>query len=69
MTSPRVAVLGPDQGTARHYAEIYAALRAVGFPIPTNDIWIAALTRQHRLVLLTFDTHFAAVPGLDVQTP
>jgi predicted nucleic acid-binding protein len=69
MTSPRVAVLNPDQGTARHYAEIYAALRAAGSPMPTNDMWIAALTRQHRVSLLTFDSHFAAVPGLDVKTP
>ena len=69
LTSPRVAVLNPDQGTARHYAEIYAALRAVGSPIPTNDMWIAALARQHRLALLTFDSHFAAVPGLTVYTP
>ena len=69
MASPRVSVLNPDQGTARHYADIYAALRASGHPIPTNDLWIAALARQHRLSLLTFDSHFAAVPGLAVKTP
>lgn len=69
MASPRVSVLEPDERTARHYAEIYAALRARGTPIPTNDLWIAALARQHRVSLLTHDRHFAAVPGLIVSFP
>jgi predicted nucleic acid-binding protein len=69
MTSPRVALLNPNERTARHYADIYAALRAAGRPIPTNDLWIAALVRQHRLALVTFDAHFSAVPGLTVIHP
>jgi len=67
LASPRVQVLKPDEKTARHYADIYAALRARGTPIPTNDLWIAALARQHRLALLTFDAHFETVPGLAVS--
>jgi predicted nucleic acid-binding protein len=69
MASPRVFLLGPDERTARHYGDIFAALRAAGRPIPTNDLWIAALARQHRLSLLTFDAHFAAVPRLSVLHP
>lgn len=69
MASPRVSLLEPDERTARHYADIFAALRAAGTPIPTNDLWIAALARQHRVSLLTFDGHFAAVPGLSVMHP
>lgn len=69
MASPRVSVLNPDERTARHYADIFAALRAAGTPIPTNDLWIAALARQHRLPLLTFDAHFGAVRGLAVTIP
>ena len=64
MASPRVQVMKPDEKTARHYADTFIALRRRGMPIPTNDLWIAALARQHRLPLLTFDAHFAAVPGL-----
>ncbi len=41
-------------------------LRAQGTPIPENDIWIAALARQHTLRLVSRDTHFDGVPGLDV---
>jgi tRNA(fMet)-specific endonuclease VapC len=32
--------------------------------IPTNDIWIAAHTFESGAELLSFDAHFAAVPGL-----
>lgn len=69
MASPRVHLLKPDQKTAHHYASVFAALRVKGTPIPTNDLWIAALARQHRLPLLTFDAHFSAVPGLLVSSP
>jgi predicted nucleic acid-binding protein len=69
MASPRVSLLVPDERTARHYGDIFAALRAAGTPIPTNDLWIAALARQHRISLLSFDTHFAVVPGLSLLHP
>jgi tRNA(fMet)-specific endonuclease VapC len=64
MNSPRVHLLNPDEKTAHHYADVYATLRKNGTPIPTNDLWIAALARQHRLPLFSFDAHFAGVPGL-----
>jgi tRNA(fMet)-specific endonuclease VapC len=69
MASPRVTVLLPDERTARHYADVYLSLRLQGTPIPTNDLWIAALARQHRLPLLTFDAHFQRVPGLVTMFP
>ena len=69
MASPRVSLLNPDERTARHYADISATLRARGSPIPTNDLWIAALARQHRLSLLSLDSHFRGVPGLQVIVP
>ena len=65
MASPRVHLMNPDEKTARHYADVFLALRKIGMPIPTNDLWIAALARQHRLPLLSFDAHFGAVPGVN----
>jgi tRNA(fMet)-specific endonuclease VapC len=41
-----------------------AELKRAGTPIPTNDLWIAALCRQHDLPLLSRDRHFDRVPGL-----
>jgi tRNA(fMet)-specific endonuclease VapC len=58
-------VLAIEEETSRHYAGIRAALKKAGHPIPSNDLWIAALCRQHRLPLLSKDRHFDAVEGLD----
>ena len=59
-----VEVLAPDEQTTRFYAELYAYLRARGRPIPTNDLWIAALVVQHGLVLLDRDSDFDRLPQL-----
>ncbi len=59
-------VLSPDVESARHYGAIRDALRRQGRPIPDNDIWIAAIARQHGLTLITRDAHFQAVEGLAV---
>lgn len=51
-------VLDVTDLTTQHYAEIRVELKRKGKPIPTNDIWIAALCRQHSLPLLSRDRHF-----------
>ncbi len=62
--SPRVDVLYADEQTTHHYASAYAQLRRQGTPIPTNDLWIAALVVQHDLVLFTEGAHFAKIPQI-----
>jgi len=57
-------VLAVDEGTASQYAEVRDELKRGGRPIPGNDLWIAALARQHALPLLSRDRHFDFVPGL-----
>lgn len=57
-----VFVLAPDTHTTFFYAELYAYLRKKGRPIPTNDLWIAALVVQHQLVLFERDAHFDSLP-------
>ena len=57
-------VLPLDQATSGHYAQIRAELKKGGRPIPSNDLWIAALCRQHRLPLMSQDGHFDAVHDL-----
>ncbi len=59
-----VAVLYPDHQTSHHYAGLYRQLRQQGTPIPTNDLWIAALVLQHSLALCDRDRHFDALPQL-----
>jgi tRNA(fMet)-specific endonuclease VapC len=50
--------------TAAAYAGLRLDLKTRGTPIPANDAWIAALTLQLGLPLLSNDTHFDAVPDL-----
>ncbi len=56
-------VLDVQEPTTHYYAEITLELKRKGKPIPTNDIWIAALCRQHSLPLLSRDRHFDLVAG------
>jgi tRNA(fMet)-specific endonuclease VapC len=60
-------VLSPDVESARHYGAIRDALRRQGRPIPDNDIWIAAIARQHGLTLITRDAHFREIEGLTTE--
>ena len=57
-------VLEVNEPTTHHYAAICRELRQAGKPIPTNDVWIAALCRQHQLSLVSRDRHFDAVSGI-----
>ena len=57
-------VLPVVEETATHYASIRQQLKNAGAPLPANDVWIAALARQHHLPVLTRDTHFDVVSGL-----
>lgn len=57
-----VRVLLADDQTTHHYASIFRQLRKQGTPIPTNDMWLAALVLQHNLALHARDTHFDHLP-------
>ena len=59
-----VRVLYADDQTTHHYAAVYRQLRTQGTPIPTNDMWLAALVLQHNLVLHARDRHFDHLPQL-----
>ena len=59
-----VRVLFPDDQTTHHYASVFRQLRHQGTPIPTNDMWLAALTLQHNLALHARDKHFDHLPQL-----
>jgi len=56
-------VLDIQEPTTQYYTEITLELKRKGKPIPTNDLWIAALCRQHSLPLLSRDRHFDLVVG------
>ena len=59
--SSRISILYPDIGTNEFYALIFSELRSKDMPIPTNDLWIAALAKQHSLPVCTLDRHFSGI--------
>lgn len=63
LPSTEIATVG--SATAIRYAEIRLELKRAGRPIPANDLWIAAVARQHGMPVLSRDTHFDAVRDLE----
>ena len=66
LAQPGVEVLHTTDATTRSYAALYRQLRSQGTPVPTNDLWIAAIVLEHDLTLYSRDAHFAALPQLNV---
>ncbi len=61
-----VEVVYATDATTHHYAALYRQLRQQGTPIPTNDLWIAALVTEHGARLFTCDAHFEELAQLDL---
>jgi len=59
-----VTVLEATIETAEIFGLIIASLKKSGHPIPINDIWIAAHALETGSILVTYDDHFAVIPGL-----
>lgn len=64
LDSRRVDLVFADEDTTHHYGRLFHQLRRQGTPIPTNDLWIAALVVQHQLHLFARDTHFDHLPQI-----
>lgn len=64
LAKPKVQSLYATDATTVRYAEVYAQLRKQGTPIPTNDMWIAALVLEHDATLYARDAHFDHLPQL-----
>jgi tRNA(fMet)-specific endonuclease VapC len=61
LDNPAVELFQVDAEASRHYAEIVVELREAGTPVPTNDIWIAALAARNGTAVLTCDDHFKRI--------
>lgn len=61
---PSFRILDVDERTTISYSAVRRELKKGGTPIPSNDVWIAALCRQHSLPLLSRDRHFDSVSGI-----
>lgn len=62
LNEPQVEVMQASRRTAEIYGEFLDGLRRRGTSIPTNDIWIAAMTHERAGRLISRDTHFDSLP-------
>jgi len=63
----RNTVLFCNLETAKRYGEIRNYLKQKASPIPENDIWIAAISQQYGLTLITRDAHFKHIENLRTE--
>jgi tRNA(fMet)-specific endonuclease VapC len=61
---PSFRILDVDERTTISYTDVRRELKKAGTPIPSNDVWIAALCRQHSLPVLSRNRNFDAVSGI-----
>lgn len=62
-----VRILNVSEVTAQIYGTIKSHLKRQGKPIPENDIWIAAIAKEHKIPLVTRDNHFRYVPDIRIM--
>ena len=60
-------MLFADDQTTHHYASLFRQLRKQATPIPTNDIWVAALVLQHNFAFHDRDKHLITCRNLSVS--
>jgi predicted nucleic acid-binding protein len=64
LRKPGVSVLLPTEATTNSYAALHRQLREQRTPIPTHDLWIAALVVEHGITLFSRDAHFDHLPQI-----
>ena len=64
LSKPAVSVLEATMETADVIGLVKDSLRKPAQPIPINDGWIAAHVSERASILVPYDDHFRAVPGL-----
>jgi predicted nucleic acid-binding protein len=64
----RIRLWPSDVQTAIEFAELFQELRAAGRMLSQFDLLIAALSRQHKLVLLSADQDFHGLSRVRVES-
>jgi tRNA(fMet)-specific endonuclease VapC len=64
LLKPTVKILNATSETAEIFGLVKSNLKKAGKPLPINDVWIAAHAIETGSVVITYDAHFAVVPGL-----
>jgi tRNA(fMet)-specific endonuclease VapC len=59
-----VRILDVTAETAELFGQIKHSLKKAGTPIPLNDVWLASQAIETGSIIVTYDAHFAKVPGI-----
>ncbi len=59
LAQSQVQVVSPSLQTTTVYAEMATLCRQLGKALSHNDLWIAALAKEHNQQLITYDKDFA----------
>ena len=62
----RLEALAADEAVAEVWALLVSRLRAAGRKVPVNDSWIAATAIAHQVPIVTQDSGYDAMPGVEV---
>ena len=65
----QVEVVPITKKTGEIYGEILDDLQKIEAPLPTNDLWIAAIAIEHDAILLTSDRHCTYIPKVKLNLP
>ncbi len=64
LDEPFVVTVPVTRDVASRYGQLFADLRKAGTPVPTNVIWITAITLNAGAHLITFDRDFERFSSL-----
>ncbi len=67
IANKKIHVLLPDNATTDYFINIAIFARKKGIQLSTHDIWIAALTEQWNVTLITFDYDFKHLDYKDIK--
>ena len=67
LAQPVVELLDVDSEVASVYADMVSALSRAGTPLPSNDIWIAAVAAREGVTVVTYDSHFERLRHVAVR--
>jgi len=66
LKKPTVRVLNATRKTAEIFGKVKDNLKKAGTPLPINDVWIASHSIEKDAVIVTYDSHFKKIQGLDI---
>ena len=61
------SIIDIDDEISLRYGHVKSSLVKSGVNIPENDIWIAATALTKRLCLVTYNSHFNHIEGLEIK--